>query len=816
MALMDVVSTSSLHAADPSIPSGEITAVSRETSGTVQLTIRDPFQGSASVEHSTDLRSWIPLATVSLDSGKANFTDPSPRPGASFYRLGSPLLDYSGDPTVSFEVPALTVPEATPFVDVVVIRSGPLNTPLEVTWNLVPDGTTPDHDYVAATGTVEFAVGADQGTISLKLIDDPTPETDEALLVVLNPAQATATPYASARVTLADDDTPIRTVVAEAGLHSDFLSTTRGPFSLQFLEGRLYWNGPSERRLLSWGPGDQMPRTEASSFGIPVAVGISGPYLIRLEASSGGNGNCAGFGVNGELVRTTHDGLNRLVLARLRLCDGSSAAPVASPSSVFFVESDTSPNRFHLRRIPINGGTPQTLLTVDYPIRSLLVAGPYLWCTEEDFPSPDTERHSVLWRVAVDGSGAEEWVTGLRNPRGRLLRDAQFLYLADNSFGGQERLLRISPVNRSLQVLWETDDYANRNDFLDLVLASGRLCWLNNESLQALPTTGGSPRTLVADINYPGYLAAGPDWIAWSEGFLQGQLRRHHLTSGAVSVDAKPVRRPGPLVHSNGTLWYSTGTRDLAEDGDSEIRSLTLKGGSNVAVAGGFTVQQPIFATGGSQIYGADIQAIKRLDANSPAPAIVHVDSSRLVALTASETSIYWATEALGEIRAVNPDGSNLRHITTAAGRPINLQVQGDHLFWIDDPSDLRSVPVTGGPPSDLITGMGAISNFLTDSSHVFAALQDTGKLVRVPLSGGPPSVLTSLSTFATTALAQTETRLFWSSDSEILSISKDGGSPLVVVRALPEPPAALATSSTHVYWIEPDSNRIRSAPLTP
>jgi hypothetical protein len=817
MALLGAWVVSAPPGACALFPPGEISSFSRDLSGVVRLTIRDPFLGSTAVETSTDLRDWVGLGTISLATGEAIFSDPASPPGASFYRLAPPALDYSGDPMVSFEDPCLTVPEETPFVSLTVTRRGPLDAPLEVPWHLVADGATVGQDYVADPGVAQFPAGADQTTIPVELIDNPETESDEAFFVVLSPPPAaTAWPHASARVTIADNESPVRTVVACAGLQSPYWSTPFGPSSLESLDGRIYWSAPSERRLLSWEPGERAPRTEAPSFGIPLAVTVAGPYLIRLEASGGINALCTGFGVIGDLVRTARDGGERLALARLNLCSGSFTPPVASDEGVYYVDSEGSPDRYYLRRVPINGGSPQTLLTLDFPIRSLLVAGPYIWCTEDDFGNPDTDRDSVLWRVAIDGSGAEEWVTGLQAPRGRLLRDERFLYLADNSFGGQERLLRISPADRSVQILWETDDYFNRNDFLDLVLASGHLFWLNEDSLQVLPTTGGTPRTLVENIELPGHLSTGPGWVAWSEGYRAGRLRKYDLSSDLVSVLADPVRRPGPLVHADGTLWFTVGTRDYLDEGDAEIRALNLGDGSNVAVAGGFTMQRPPITSGGGQLHAVDQWTIKRLTGNSQPPVIVHFDSFHVSTLAADEDSVYWVGEPLGTIRAIDFDGEEPRTVVSAGGRPIGLQVEGSRLFWIDDPSLLRSVPVTGGTPTDLITGAGAISTFVTDSTHIFAAMQDAGQLVRLPHAGGTPTVLATFPRSSVPNLAQTGTHLLWSTSNGVRAVPKLGGATLPVIEGLPESPAALATDGTQLYWLETGADRIRTVPFSP
>ena len=73
-------------------PPGKITSIQRDSAGVVRLDLRDPFQGSATVERSLDLITWDSLTTVSLRDREALFTDAQSPPGAAFYRLAPPLI----------------------------------------------------------------------------------------------------------------------------------------------------------------------------------------------------------------------------------------------------------------------------------------------------------------------------------------------------------------------------------------------------------------------------------------------------------------------------------------------------------------------------------------------------------------------------------------------------------------------------------------------------------------------------------------------------------------------------------------------------
>ncbi len=191
---------------------------------------------------------------------------------------------------------------------------------------------------------------------------------------------------------------------------------------------------------------------------------------------------------------------------------------------------------YHLRCVPIHGGTPRKLLTVTRPLRTMLAAGPWLWCTEDGFPDTPGSRQGVLWRVAIDGSGAEEWLTGLRAPVGQLVRDENFIYLADTSYGGVERIHQVSPAGRSSRVIWEIQDLTRESHIRALTLTAGNLWWLDEHSLRTMPANGGAVRTVVDGIAFPHALAASASRVAWSEGAPGGTIRQHDLANGVTAT----------------------------------------------------------------------------------------------------------------------------------------------------------------------------------------------------------------------------------------------------------------------------------------
>jgi len=266
------------------------------------------------------------------------------------------------------------------------------------------------------------------------------------------------------------------------------------------------------------------------------------------------------------------------------------------------------------------------------------------------------------------------------------------------------------------------------------------------------------------------------------------------------------------MVVSSETLIFTAGVG--YDEGAGQILSLPAGSTTPVPLTGGISVQQPEFVVGGGFIFASDKWCFERLGGTGQASATMMPSATASTGFTADETSVYWATEPEGVILAANHDGTHLRLLANAGGRPIALQIDGTNLFWIDEPSRLRSVPLTGGAVTDVIAEAGGISSFLLDGQFVYAALQDVGLLVKVSKTGESAAVLAGIPAFQKTALAQTGGTVLWSAGSSIWSIPKAGGSAQVVAQGLSTTPAALATDGVSVFWLEPTADRIRATAL--
>ena len=129
-----------------------------------------------------------------------------------------------------------TAEEGDP-VEFIVTLSGAHNLEITVDWD-TSDGTaelTHDYAFDTSSGTITFAPGETEQTISVSTLEDIIPERDEAFTVTLsNPVQVTLPTPATATGTITNDDhLPVVTILAYEtpileGNHPKFMVTRQG------------------------------------------------------------------------------------------------------------------------------------------------------------------------------------------------------------------------------------------------------------------------------------------------------------------------------------------------------------------------------------------------------------------------------------------------------------------------------------------------------------------------------------------------------------------------------------------------------------
>jgi hypothetical protein len=201
----------------------------------------------------------------------------------------------------------------------------------------------------------------------------------------------------------------------------------------------------------------------------------------------------------------------------------------------------------------------------------------------------------------------------------------------------------------------------------------------------------------------------------------------------------------------NGTLyWANTGTNGS----DGQVVSLPAGGGTPKVIASGLNYPQDLAVDANYAYWGEYYQneirsvplgggTVNKLvpnTGNQSTPFRVTVDS----------TSVYWVNainNTTTEIAKVPVGGGSMS--TVVGGLPWQINqplVLGGKLYYADTTS-VYSVPVSGGTPTPLATGLtnpdsgGPIFADASGSALYFAA---NGSVLTMPIGGGTPQPLTS------------------------------------------------------------------------
>lgn len=133
----------------------------------------------------------------------------NPNSNATLGTPSSAVLTIADDdpmPSVQFDAASYTVNENAGTATITVQLSAPSGQTTAVDYSL-SDGTATSSDYLAASGTLDFAVGDTSKSFTVSIVDDNLAEGDETInLTLSNPDDATLGTPSNAVLTITDDD----------------------------------------------------------------------------------------------------------------------------------------------------------------------------------------------------------------------------------------------------------------------------------------------------------------------------------------------------------------------------------------------------------------------------------------------------------------------------------------------------------------------------------------------------------------------------------------------------------------------------------
>jgi hypothetical protein len=223
-----------------------------------------------------------------------------------------------------------------------------------------------------------------------------------------------------------------------------------------------------------------------------------------------------------------------------------------------------------------------------------------------------------------------------------------------------------------------------------------------------------------------------------------------------------------------GHLYFSTQ--------DGSINASTL-GGTDLNFLAG-NENQPAFLTADtSRVYwaNADDGTIKAMPlAGGPPQTTLASNQSRPLGVAVDASNLYWTNSEDGTIKRVPLAGGQAITLFSGQRVPTGLAVEAGVLYWANSAGGtINTGSVTGGAVTTLTTDSGAVG-LAVDSTHVYwtdGAV--TGEVKSIPLTGGQQSVLVSGQN-QPYGVAVDNTQVFWTNlgDSTLKVAPLAGGTP--------------------------------------
>jgi hypothetical protein len=542
-------------------------------------------------------------------------------------------------------------------------------------------------------------------------------------------------------------------------------------------------------------------------MGVPIGVAVHGNEVFVLETRGGfAPSGCAGGGVIRALQRAQRDQARPFErLAEADGCDGGAPEVVVDDQYVYWVTSVVSPNLHTIRRTPRDGGPSVPLVTASSPIVAVASDDAYIYWQENR--EPDGGPASVINRIPKAGGMPTPVAGGLSAFVAGMVVDGGEIFFAESSFT-TARVMKVSVMGGSVSPLTPSLTQGP----IALAVGTDDVFWVDADSLESVPRSGGAPSTVVPAMDSPVSLVVANDVLVWTESACcahgqKGRLMSVPTGGGAVTLLKDELNAPGRLSVVGDELWWLEGGPIGQTEGFARIAAMPQGGGSVRTMGSGSSAPLPPFISDDTHLYFVDRFTIKRVPLQGGWPEVLAIADFSVRGLATDGAFVFWSEDPASTVKRVSVNGGTPLVLAFGSGPAGPLVVDQDSVFWIDHFDAIKKVSKAGGAMTTLATGLPFLNDLVVSDGVVYFSEQDTGAIKTMPASGGPSMPLASGARLTWRRLHAHGSYLYWVDQEFVGRVAKGGGATelgaYVLGRMDAVIPSDLYVDGRSVFWTE-------------
>jgi hypothetical protein len=488
--------------------------------------------------------------------------------------------------------------------------------------------------------------------------------------------------------------------------------------------------------------------------------------------------------------------------------EGTTADIVVDDSFAYWVNSITATRTWLIQKVPLGGGAPVTLATVDREVAALVADDTRLFWEEESLEPFEAGCNcgSSVKSVPKTGGSITVLVDGSLNgtmpppppgyiPGSWLATGGLALTATEVLFGraGNEYEIMAIPLGggalRTLVSVPTPSQYST-SALRGLAVNGSTVYFIDNlnHTLNAVALTGGSVTTLATSLGSLSdanssvmVLADGSAY--WSElGTIAGccytggtgAIKRVPLGGGAVGTVLAGLDLPGSVSVAGANLAWTEAWR---------LGRAATTGGAATTIASGIAHDMARIAADATSLYVLDGDYVKKLPlTGGQAQKLAYTNggilddlSLKVQDIATDGTSVYWTATNGPFVPAVRKVANTGGPVTTVAneGIGVNTQdcywriaLQGSNVYWSSGGTEwpigcaVKKVSVNGGDVTTVID-YPYLADFTVDDSYVY--FSDGGEnfaIRKIPVTGGGVTLVAGDA--AGWVMTQFGPRLYW------------------------------------------------------